>query len=62
MAMKRLLQGARGELVPQPFEAAPDAPVNQPIADPHDDAAEQVLDRPKSRGRRYSPSALRGGT
>src|SRR6185369_10505695 len=35
-----LLQGARCELVPQPLEAAPDAPVDESIADPDDDPAE----------------------
>src|SRR6266550_4854416 len=43
MAMRwGLLQGARGELVPQPLEAAPDAPVDESIADPDDDPAEQA--------------------
>src|SRR6478752_3210820 len=35
-----LLQGARCELVPQPLEAASDAPVDESIADPDDDPAE----------------------
>ena len=37
-----LLQGARCELVPQPLEAAPDAPVDESVADSDDDAAEEV--------------------
>jgi hypothetical protein len=41
-----LLQGARCELVPQPLEATPDAPVDESIADPDDDPADQVgIDR-----------------
>src|SRR6185295_16705444 len=44
MAMGQgLLQGARGELVPQPLEAAPDAPVDQSVADADDQPAEQAL-------------------
>ena len=38
-----LLQGARGELVPQPLEAAPDAPVDESVADADDEPAEQAL-------------------
>ena len=37
-----LLEGARDELIPQPLEAAPDAPVDQAVADAHDEAAEQA--------------------
>src|SRR4029079_6341456 len=36
----RSLDGSRGEAPPQPLEAAPDAPVDESIADPDDDAAE----------------------
>src|SRR6478609_1402394 len=44
MAMGQgLLQGARGELVPQPLEAAPDAPVDQSVADAHHEPADQAL-------------------
>ena len=43
MAMVRsLLEGARDELVPQPLEATPDAPVDQAVADAHDEAAQQA--------------------
>src|SRR5258706_3756141 len=41
MAIGCLLQGARSELVPQPLEAAPDAPVEKAVTDSHDDAAQQ---------------------
>ena len=37
-----LLEGARNELVPQSLEAASDAPVDQAVADPHDEAAQQA--------------------
>ena len=37
-----LLEGARGELAPQPLEAAPDAPVDQAVAEPDHDAAEDA--------------------
>src|SRR3990170_6128076 len=37
-----LLEGARGEPAPQPLQAASDAPVDQAVAEPHDDAAEQA--------------------
>ena len=37
-----LLEGARDELVPQPLEAASDAPIDQAVADPHDEAAQQA--------------------
>ena len=36
-----LLESARGELVPQPLEAAPDAPVDEAVADAHDQPAQQ---------------------
>src|SRR6187399_1194095 len=36
----RSLDGSRGEAPPQPLEAASDAPVDESIADPDDDAAE----------------------
>src|SRR5215212_1151185 len=42
MAMECLLQGARGELVPEPLEAASDAPVDEAVADADDDAPEDV--------------------
>src|SRR6266550_1510469 len=35
------LDGPGGELSPQPLEAAPDAPVEKAVTDPHDDAAQQ---------------------
>src|SRR6188768_3092651 len=38
-----LLEGARDELIPQSLEATSDAPVDQAIADAHDEAAEQRL-------------------
>src|SRR3990170_192600 len=34
-----LLEGARGEPAPQPLQAASDTPVDQAVAEPHDDAA-----------------------
>src|SRR3990172_6830272 len=37
-----LLEGARGEPAPQPLQAASDTPVDQAVAEPHDDAAEQA--------------------
>src|SRR6188508_1462637 len=37
-----LLEGARDELIPQPLEATPDAPVDQAVADPDDEATEQA--------------------
>src|SRR4029078_10832345 len=37
-----LLEGARDELGPEPLEAAADAPVDQAIADAHDEAAQQA--------------------
>src|SRR3954470_22120047 len=37
-----LLEGARNELVPQSLEAASDASVDQAVADPHDQAAQQA--------------------
>src|SRR6476469_6840853 len=38
--------GSGGELRPQPLEATPDAPVDESIADPDDDPADQVgIDR-----------------
>ena len=40
--MSDLLEGARNELVPQSLEAAPDASVDQAVADPDDQAAQQA--------------------
>ena len=40
--MSDLLEGARNELVPQSLEAASDAAVDQAVADPHDEAAQQA--------------------
>ena len=40
--MSDLLEGARNELVPQSLEAAPDASVDQAVADTHDEAAQQA--------------------
>ena len=37
-----LLEGARDELVPQPLQATSDAPVDQAVADPHDQATQQA--------------------
>src|SRR3972149_3248988 len=37
-----LLEGARGEPAPQPLQAASDTPVDQAVAEPHDEAAEQA--------------------
>jgi hypothetical protein len=38
-----LLQGARDELIPESLQATSDAPVDQPIADPHDEASEETV-------------------
>src|SRR3954454_42533 len=38
----RLLEGARDELVPQPLEATPDAPIDQAVADADDETAQQA--------------------
>jgi hypothetical protein len=37
-----LLEGARDELVPQPLEATPDAPVDQAVTDADDETAKQT--------------------
>src|SRR6185369_10665956 len=37
-----LLEGARDEPGPEPLQAAADAPVDQTIADAHDEAAQQA--------------------
>src|SRR5215203_3597988 len=42
MAMECLLQSARGELVPEPLEAASDAPVDESVADTDDDTPENL--------------------
>src|SRR3954451_17179179 len=45
MAMRCLLgsEGAGGELLPEPLEAAADASVDEAIADAHDQATEEAL-------------------
>jgi hypothetical protein len=40
--VRRLLEGARDELVPQPLEATPDAPVDQAVTDSYDETSQQA--------------------
>src|SRR5439155_6906168 len=43
LAVSGLLQGARRELVPQPLQATPDAPVDESVPDAHDQPAEEAV-------------------